>query len=91
MLDALGKSFLDKSNDFSYQEFGGGYTFFVFDLTADYATDADYVQLMKTRNLRLDVHFQVSLPQSTNILYMGEFQNSIEFDRHQIVTINFQQ
>ena len=91
MFDGLGKSFLDESNDISYQDFGGGYAFFVFDLTADYATDSDYAQVIKHGNLRLEVHFKVPLAQSVNIVYLGEFQNCIEIDHHRNVTVDFQQ
>ena len=47
----------DNTNALTFDEFGGGYAVFAFDLPADNNVGAPYRQVLSSANLRLDLKF----------------------------------
>ena len=68
----------DDTDGLSYEDFGGGYTIFVFDLTADNNVSAPYRQTLTVSNLRLDLKFKANLPKTINLLLYAVFDSSVE-------------
>ena len=58
----------DDSNGLTYEEFGGGFALFAFDLTADNNVSAPYRQVVSNTNLRIDLKFSKNLPATINLL-----------------------
>ena len=78
----------DDGNNISREEYANGYTLFAFDLTPD-LDDSGHFHLVKTGNLRLELHFQRPLEETINVIVYGEFDNVIEVDRARNVLFDY--
>ena len=78
----------DDGNDISREEYAHGYTLFAFDLTPD-LDDSGHFHLVKTGNLRLELHFKQALDETINVIVYGEFDNVIEIDRARNVLFDY--
>ena len=68
----------DDTNGLTFEEFGGGYTLYAFDLTADNNVSAPYRQVLSTANLRLDLKFSANLTNTVNLLLYAVFDSQVE-------------
>lgn len=88
MFSGTGMMFEDLGNDMTRDEFSQGYAIFCFDLTPDLCNGTHY-NLIRKGNLRLEIQFAKTLPQSTNIIVLAEFENLIEIDNQRNVLFDF--
>nr|KAG5697669.1 hypothetical protein BaRGS_000554 [Batillaria attramentaria]KAG5697670.1 hypothetical protein BaRGS_000555 [Batillaria attramentaria] len=89
LCEGVGKALTDEGNNISYADFGGGFTLFAFDLTADQSGDAEHAQLIKQGTMRLEIHFAQALADTINIVAHAEFQNLLEVDKHRNILVDF--
>jgi hypothetical protein len=79
----------DDSITFDYDEYAGGYCFFVFNLTPDQSmTTSTAQQLSDNTNVRLDVKFSKALPEDVTLLTMGLFDGIVEIDAERRVYVS---
>ena len=90
MLAAQGVDAADHTIDLSYEDFKAGFTLFVFDLTPDQeAVCNDHDQPPMHGSLRLEARFAAPLPETVNIIVLGEFNNLIEITARRHVLCDF--
>ena len=77
-MQTMGYFNTDDTNGLTYEEFGGGYTIFAFDLTADNNVSAPYRQALSFANLRLDLKFKANLAKTINLLLYAVFDSTVE-------------
>ena len=78
----------DQGNCISREDFGNGYTLFVYDMTSD-LSHGDHFHLLKTGSLRLEINFKRPLPSMINIIVYAEFENVIEIDKARNVIVDY--
>ena len=71
MFQNTGKWNRDAGNDISRADFINGSTLFVFQLEPDFSHQGNYLSLVKTGNVRLDIQFQKALTSKYNIAKPG--------------------
>ena len=78
----------NQNNGITLSDFiSNGYTFFTFNLTADF--DYNQQQIAHDGNLRLDIKFEKSLAQPINVIVYGLFDTLINITKdRQIITAN---
>ena len=84
-----GRLFTDKGLDIDRGDYVKGYTLYAFDLTPD-LSDGCHLNLVKQGNLRLELQFDVPLPNTINCLVLSESQGLIQIDKHRNVIYDFQ-
>ena len=84
-----GRIFDDNGNDITREGYRKGYSLWAFDLSPD-KEDGDHVHLIKEGNLRLDMKFDVALPDTVSVFVYAEFDNVIEIDRARNIVKDFQ-
>lgn len=89
-LAAQGVDAIDHTIDLSYEDFKAGFSLFVFDLTPDQeAICNDHDQPPQHGSLRLEARFTLPLPETVNIIVLGELQNQIEITARRHVICDF--
>ena len=89
-LAAQGVDAADHTIDLSYEDFKSGFTLFVFDLTPDQeAACNEHDQPPQHGSLRLEARFGLTLPETVNIVVLGEFNNLIEITARRHVICDF--
>ena len=88
LFSGTGFMFHDLGNEITRDDFHQGYSIFCFDLTPDLNHEQHY-NLIKKGNLRIEFQFAKTLPQSSNILVLAEFENLIEIDNQRNVLFDF--
>ena len=79
----------DDTIAFDYDDYAGGYCFFVFNLTPDQSmTTSTAQQLSDNTNVRLEVKFAKSLPEDVTLLTMGLFDGIVEIDAERRVYVS---
>ena len=78
----------NQGNGISRDEYANGYTLFAFDLTPD-SDDSGHFHVVKTGNLRLELHFSTQLARAINVIVYAEFDNVIEIDKARNVLFNY--
>ena len=79
----------DDSNGLTYEEFGGGFALFAFDLTADNNVSAPYRQVVSNTNLRIDLKFAKNLPATINLLIYAVFDSQVEITQTRDVLTDY--
>ncbi|XP_060092552.1 uncharacterized protein F54H12.2-like [Heteronotia binoei] len=67
LVQTAGKHLQDRPLLIDHDEYHNGYTLFAFDLSPDQEC-ADHYSLIKTGNLRAEIHFADALPQTVNLI-----------------------
>ena len=88
LFTGTGKAYKDVDIDVSRDDYAGGYTLFVFDLTPDLGESGHY-SLLKTGSVRLALSFATALAKTVNVIVYAEFQNVLEVDRNRNVFYDF--
>ena len=88
LVQAAGKHMKDRSLLVNHEQFAQGYTLFAFDLSPDQEC-ADHYSLIKTGNLRAEVHFARALPHTVNMIVYGVFDNVIEINHRRNVLFDY--
>ena len=90
LLAAQGVDAADHAIHLSYEDFKAGFTVYVFDLTPDQeATCCMHDQVPQHGSLRLEARFKQPLPETVNIIVLGEFSNVIEITARRHVLCDF--
>lgn len=88
LFSGTGKQFRDEGCEIQRDEYPGGYALYAFDLTPDMAEEGHF-NLIKEGNVRVDVKFDVGLPNTINVIAYAEFENIIEIDRSKNVIFDY--
>ena len=78
MMDAYHYFNTDDTNGITYEEFGGGYTIYAFDLTPDKSVTESRKHTVSLNNLRLELQFETPLPSTINVILHATFDSHIE-------------
>ena len=88
LVQASGKAMKDQDIFINRNEFGHGYTMYAFDLTPDHGCSEHY-SLIKTGNLRAEIHFAQHLPITINKILYGVFDNVIEINHSRNILFDY--
>lgn len=88
MFSGTGKENQDEGNDISREDFGNGYSIYVFDLTPD-LTENQSFNLARSGSVRLGMKFGTALEKTITVVAYAEFENIIEIDRSRNVVFDF--
>ena len=67
----------------------GGSTLYAFDLTPDMAASWSHIELVKNRNICLELHFATPITETINVIIYVEFENLLQIDRDVNVLTDF--
>ncbi|XP_071481139.1 uncharacterized protein F54H12.2-like [Diadema antillarum] len=81
--------FVDKGININREEYCEGYTLFAFDLTPD-LSDGCHLNLIKQGNLRLELQFDVAIPNTVNCIVYSEGQGLIQIDKSRNIIYDYQ-
>ena len=70
--------FADTGLALSRSDFGGGYTLFAFDLTPKLNSSDSAFKLIKSGNIRLEVHFAAATPLTLTAVVLAEYDNLLQ-------------
>ena len=79
--------FDNQGNGITREQYGNGYTLFVFDLTPDLCLGDK--QSMKNGNASIECQFGTPLEAAINFVVLGEFQSLMEIDANRNVLCDF--
>ncbi len=88
-MKALGYFNTDDTNGLKPEEFAGGYTIFVFDLTPDKEASSGCLHANVPNNLRLELNFAKKLPNTINVLAYAVSDSRIEVTKLRDVITHF--
>jgi len=88
-MDVFGFYNTDDTNGLTMKEFKSGYTIYAFDLTADSDISAPYRQANVPHNIRLDLTFKRTLPETINVLIYAVFDSNIEITKYRDVILQY--
>lgn len=80
LFDETGGYSYGKYPNIKYDEYGGGYSLFVFDLTPDKAASENHTSINTISNLSIILKFKYQLPETVNLLCMTENRLNVEID-----------
>ena len=78
----------NQGNGISLSEYPKGFSLFAFDLSPD-LWEGDHFQLIRSGNLRLELHFKNPLPATIDVLVYAEFSNVIECDKARNILFDY--
>ena len=81
MMDAYHYFNTDDTNGLTYEDFGGGFTIYTFDLTPDKSVTDSHKHSMNLSNLRLELQFADPLPTTINVILHAVFDSHIEITK----------
>ena len=81
MMDAYHYFNTDDTNGLTYEDFGGGFTIYAFDLTPDKSVTDHRKHLVSLSNLRLELKFDSPLPETINVILHATFDSHIEITK----------
>lgn len=84
-----GKIFTNEDLDIKRLDYPRGYAIYAFDLTTDLNPDDAHFSLIKTGSMRCEVTFGTALPETVNLVCMGEFENIIRINKDRQVSIDY--
>ncbi|XP_071489536.1 uncharacterized protein F54H12.2-like [Diadema antillarum] len=79
----------NKGININREEYCEGYTLFAFDLTSD-LSDGCHLNLIKQGNLRLELQFDVAIPNTVNCIVYSEGQGLIQIDKSRNIIYDYQ-
>ena len=68
----------DDTNGMTPKMFGNRYTIYAYDLTPEKNIAADYNQGIVSKNLRLELYFKDTLPNTINVLLFASYNSAVE-------------
>lgn len=85
-----GRSFIDKGNDISLDEYGKGYTILQYDLSPDQSA-FDFVKSLRPDDsqLRVEIQFRDALDETLKIVMIGTFMNAVYIDSNRRITTDY--
>jgi hypothetical protein len=89
MLHTCGLMYNDDGNMISRHSYVEGNTIFGFNLNPDMNTNNSHMSLMKSGSLRLDMKFDVVLPESVTLIMYAEFNNFINITKERLVECDY--
>ena len=81
--------FTDTGLALSRSDFGGGYTLFAFDLTPQLNSSDPTFELIKSGNIRLEVHFADATPRTLTAVVLAEHDNLLQIDKDRHVAFDY--
>ena len=73
----------------STSDFGGGYTLFAFDLTPQLNSSDPTFELIKSGNIRLEVHFADATPRTLTAVVLAEHDNLLQINKDRHVAFDY--
>ena len=81
--------FADTGLALSWSDFGGGYTLFAFNLTPQLNSSDLAFELIKSGNIRLEVHFAAATPHALTAVMLSEHNNLLQVDDQRHVAFDY--
>ena len=81
-----GQMFADECSSISMEQFCGGMTIIPVNLSP---VDGDCISMKKQGNLRIEMRFENELPNTINVIVLGEFTNQIEVNGNREFTFDY--
>ena len=81
--------FADTGLALSRSDFGGGYTLFAFNLTPQLNSSDPAFELIKSGNIRLEVHFAAATPRTLTAVVLAEHDNLLQVDDQRHVAFDY--
>ena len=88
MFDGMGLLFSNKTISIPRADYPLGYTFYIFDLTADHSA-SNSASPPKTGSVRLEVKFAANTTETLSVILYGEYRSRIEIDKYRNVITPF--
>ena len=79
----------DSGNGISRDSFPLGHSLYAIDLTPDLSASCSHFQLVKTGNIRLELHFSTPPAETMNVIIHAEFDNLLQIDRDRNVLTDY--
>ena len=84
-----GLYFNDSGNGISRDSYPAGHSLYAIDLMPDMSTSCSHFQLVKTGNIRLELHFSTPPTETMNVVIHAEFDNLLQIDRDRNTLIDY--
>ena len=81
--------FNDFGNGISHVSYATGHTLNAINLTPNMAASCSHFQLVKTGNIRLELHFSTPPTETMNVIIHAKFDNLLQIDRDRNVLLDF--
>ncbi|XP_072041591.1 uncharacterized protein F54H12.2-like [Amphiura filiformis] len=78
----------DRGVQIAREDYAGGYTLFAFDLSPDASDDA-HLNLLRNGSVRLELQFQVPLPNTVNLVVYAEWDSMLEITKSRSIVIDY--
>ncbi|XP_072051654.1 uncharacterized protein F54H12.2-like [Amphiura filiformis] len=78
----------DRGVQVAREDYAGGYTLFAFDLSPDASDDA-HLNLLRNGSVRLELQFQVPLPNTVNLVVYAEWDSMLEITKSRSIVIDY--
>ena len=81
--------FNDFGNGISRNSYPAGHSLYAIDLMPDMSASCSHFQLVKTGNIRLELHFSTPTTETMNVVVHAEFNNLLQIDRDRNTLIDY--
>ncbi|XP_036417034.1 uncharacterized protein F54H12.2-like [Colossoma macropomum] len=88
LVEATDRGLRDQPLAISREDFSQGYCLFAFNLTPD-ESSGEYVSLIQSGHVRLDLRFRAPLPNTINIIVFAVFDNVLEINHKREVLMDY--
>ena len=89
MFSGAGKLFYNAGNDFTHDEYAGGYAVYVADLTPDMCGSSPLFNVVQRGNLAVDIKFSTAPTDAVSLVCYGEFENTTHIDSERSVIYDY--
>ena len=79
-----------KTNGLTKEDYGSGFTIFVFDLTSDLSASQDHFSLIQTGDIFAEFNFEAALTNEVTCIIYTEFEKLLEVDQYRNVNVGEQ-
>ncbi|XP_070546141.1 uncharacterized protein F54H12.2-like [Ptychodera flava] len=79
----------DKGHNLDRDDFVGGNCLFAFNLTPDLSTGGEHFNIVDSGTLSIEVHFDIALQETVNLIVYAEFDNIIQIDKPQNIITDY--